>query len=898
MPQAFVAIGEYVVYLAATWGASTATAVAIGSFVTTALTYGTYYFLLNKASGLLLDKGSGRRVNSGLEVAITDTAAEGLAIYGCVRCNGINKIPPITGGQDGKYLEQVIELCMHDVRYIPAFWADDVIVSDTQIQVFGGTVNDGRVLEGKYINKMYVRRYYSATQFSPSPRSVDFILNDRYPTVFTSDFVGNGRTYAAISYEWDEKVYSGGVPNMAFVVNGKECYDPRKDSTQSGGSGAHRVNDPTTWEFTSNPALHWADYSMEDFGGNVSDSKINWPSVMAAANICDAQVEIPGLFTTFVDEANATHSGNDFYKTGAGNSWGDGSYSTDGYSKCSISATSYSSAGAVVFGLHTAASLTSGGEALSTAYAWYLHGDTGVSKVLEGGLNVYNDDSPAAGDIYKIDYDGSHIYWWHNGRLVHVKAVATPNQLLYFNTGTYHVGQGVTINVAPRYTSNVRIGLARDWRDNAKIFIDAMVGRMIRRDGVWFIYAGAYDAPTFSVGKADWLQIESIKTVAPRDSGRWNTVRCWFTDKDRNWQREECFPRRNATYRADDNNEEIPLELEQPACTDEYEAQRKAEFLLRQSRNQIALVGVLPPRFHHIATGEMGTFTFDDFGWSSKIMRVRAMDMLGEGQVRIAIAEEQEADWEDLDPSEYNAPSTSLIPTTNPTTPSAPTSLTINANFNGTLYIEIGQPLIFPDNAYYQLVRSTVSTNAGAGVVVYEGLMNKAYVVQPASLHWYFARVIVNSYSGAWFPTTPGIGVSGLPLGWTTNQINSNAATDLFSAYNSSVASNNLFAGQLVNVNWTAPGIPCTALLTATGKLRRTIGGGASFFTIRLEQNPILGETYDTFMATSDTVFVMQKEFAINSSLAVQSAGVTFNASSHGVATYSDWRLKVEVIKR
>lgn len=894
MPTAFVAIGEYVVYLAATWGASTATAVAIGSFVTTALTYGTYYFLLNKATGLLLEKGGGRRVNSGLEVAITDTAAEGLAIYGYMRCNGVNKIPPITGGEDGKYLEQVIELALHDCWHIPMAMADDQLIPDQVITAITGSTTDGKLTDTKFLNKMWLRRYTTTVG-----RTVDWILNDRYPNLFTSAFVGKGRTYAAITYEWDDKMYSGGVPNMVFHVNGKLCYDPRKDGTQSGGSGAHRVADSTTWEFTVNPALHWADYAMASFGGNIPSAKINWPSVMAAANICDATVLVPDVFTAYATDGTAAFiTGNTAGKTSGADAYDSSVRSTTSktpeekpYLCCQVTA----NPGAIFVGLTT--DPTASADYTTMDYAVMVNAIGNSIQIWENNVAKAS-FSYRATPVIEITTDGSWVYYYIDGELGRAVPLTSMTDPLFFDSTFFRVGDTIKLMCKRRYTSNVRIGLARDWRDNARLFIDAMVGRMIRRDGIWFIYAGAYDAPTFTVEKKDWLQIESIKTVAPRDNGRWNTVHVWYTDKQRNWQREECFPRRNATYRADDNNEEIPLELEQPACTDEFEAQRKGEFLLRQSRNQIALVGVLPPRFHHIATGEMGAFTFEDFGWSSKLMRVRAMDMLNEGQVRIAIAEEQAADWTDLAASEYNQPSASGIPEVNPTTPSAPTNLTINANFNGTLQVEIFRPLIFPQGSYYRLYRTAVSTNAAAGAVVYEGVTNKINIVAPSSLHYYFAQVIANSYFGPFYPTTGTAGVVGLPLGWTTNQINSNAATDVFVAYNSAVASNNLFAGQLINMNWTPPGLPCTALLTATGKLRRTIGGGASFFTIRLEQYPNLSETYDTFMATSDSVFVLQKEFAINSSLAVQSAGVTFSASSHGVATYSDWRLKVEVIKR
>lgn len=898
MPAAFVAIGEYVVYFAAAAGASTATAVAIGGFVTAALTYGTYYFLLNKATQLLLDKNSGRRANSGLEVAITDSAAEGMAIYGSMRVNGINKIPPITGGTDGRYLEQVIELCLHDCQYVPAFYADQLAFSDHDIQAFGGSTNDGKLFNGKYKDHLFVRRYYSMTQFAPSARSVDFSLNSRYPTVFTSDFVGRGRTYVAITYDYgDGQVFTSGLPNMTFVVNGKLCYDPRKDSTQSGGSGAHRYTDETTWEWTSNPALHWADYAMADFGGNVDPTKINWASVMASANICDATVYVPDPFMAYATGGSASLTGNDITKTAGGDAWDASVRSTASETPSERPYVSAQMVGgftnSLAVGLTTDPTTNNSYDSID--YCWIVQPTTSDYAIYENGVGqgTFTASGGSITAVMEIFCDGEYIHYYLDGRLCRIIALTSTTAPLFVDTSIFHTGDTARLWVQRRYTSNVRIGLARDWKENAKIFIDAMVGRMVRRDGLWFIYAGAYDAPTFTIEKKDWVQIETIRAIAPRDGGRWNTTRVWYTDRWRNWQREECFPRRNATYRADDAGEEIPLELEQPACVNEWEAQRKGEFLLRQSRNQVALVGVLPPRFHFIATGEMGTFTFEDFGWQTKIMRVRAMDLLNEGQVRVSISEEQAADWTDMTTAEYNAPSISVVPANNPTSPSAPSVLLVETELNGTLTFAIGQPLVFPKGTNYQLIRSTVSTNAAVGTIVWQGVTQRATITAPASVHYYFARAYCNSFFGPYYPNTTGI--SAVPLGWLTAQINSNAATDVTLVNNAGAASSNSTAvGPILQSAWTSPGCPAKALLTVTAVLRRSTFAGLSRADARIGA---LSTGNVNIVVTSDQLHTFQLEGDVASSTATSSFGLNFDCGTFGNIAWSNVRAKLELIK-
>lgn len=498
-------------------------------------------------------------------------------------------------------------------------YADDVKILEAQISGISGNANDGVVSGTRFSNAMWVRRY-SGT----SSQTVDWILNNRYPSVFTSNFRGRGITYAANSFDWgDGKLYQG-PPIMTYVVRGKKCYDPRLDSSP----GANPTN-ASYIAWTNNPALCWADYLMADYGGLVGSTNIDWASVVTAADICEESVNVPS---------------------------------------------------------------------------------------------------------------GTQRRYTFNGRII--------------------------------------LPIDPDWRENAKIFVDAMLGRMVRRDGKWFVYAGAWEAASYTVNKTDWLSIERIRTVAPRDGGRWNTVRCWYVDETRNWQRVECFPRRNSTYKSADGAEEITLEMEQPACNNEYEAQRKAELMLRQSRNQIAVTGRLPPRFRKMATGEVVAVNFDELGWVSKLMRIRSMDMLPDGSVNVGLVEEQEADWADLDSSEYNQPSTASAPATNPTTPSAAT-LSVTNSVNGTIRFVMANPTVRPVGTRFQIIRTTASNDASVGTVVYDGLTQTVDLSAPISgTFYYHSRTYAGSYFGPYSPNTSGL----LATAYATNVFQVNCtATQTFS---------------------------------------------------------------------------------------------------------------------
>lgn len=78
-----------------------------------------------------------------------------------------------------------------------------------------------------------------------------------------------------------------GQLNVSARLHGRRVYDRRKDST-AGGSGSHRLADPTTWEWTDCPALCLADWCASTVYG--AGESVDWASVPAAADANDALV--------------------------------------------------------------------------------------------------------------------------------------------------------------------------------------------------------------------------------------------------------------------------------------------------------------------------------------------------------------------------------------------------------------------------------------------------------------------------------------------------------------------------------------------------------------------------------------------------------------------------------
>lgn len=115
---------------------------------------------------------------------------------------------------------------------------------------------------------------------------------------WTSDDRGRGVCYVVARLKFNEKHYPRGDPKFLFVIKGAKLYDWRKDDT-AGGVGNHRWDDPSTWEWTDNPAVILYNYrrgiriaGQRVVGMNTPASSLPLADWTAAANACDELVPL------------------------------------------------------------------------------------------------------------------------------------------------------------------------------------------------------------------------------------------------------------------------------------------------------------------------------------------------------------------------------------------------------------------------------------------------------------------------------------------------------------------------------------------------------------------------------------------------------------------------------
>jgi hypothetical protein len=238
------------------------------------------------AAGLLMKPPKMDLAEHGTNLRLkTDPAAPRQLIYGRVATGG-TLVYRETAGTDNKNLHLVIALATHEIESVDGMdWAGEAVTFS------------GSNAVGQFANKMYLTPHMGAEdQLADSDLVSDCAQ-------WTSAHRLRGLAYVHLKLIYDTEVYKQGLQQVRFFVKGRKIYDPRLDG-ENGGTGAHRLADTTTWEWSDNPALIAADYLMgfslngkQVAGMGVDPARIDWTSVSAQANICDEPVTLKSTDT-------------------------------------------------------------------------------------------------------------------------------------------------------------------------------------------------------------------------------------------------------------------------------------------------------------------------------------------------------------------------------------------------------------------------------------------------------------------------------------------------------------------------------------------------------------------------------------------------------------------------
>ncbi len=243
------------------------------------------YVMDSMMEDLSVDTMGGRTVTK------KDSTATRKIVYGTVRTGG-TIVYQENSGTENEFLHNVVVFSEGEINEISEIYFDDVKV----LGLVNGVV--------RYYNKYSTNADGTASQFSDV---VDIELSNGASTSnaltnlatseveWSEDHNLSKIAHAYIRLRYSDEIYTNGFPKITAIIKGKHHYDPRQDSTATAysGSGSQRIDNPSTWEYSSNSAVCVLNYMLDDrIGLGESLDAFDAPSLLASMDDCDSDATI------------------------------------------------------------------------------------------------------------------------------------------------------------------------------------------------------------------------------------------------------------------------------------------------------------------------------------------------------------------------------------------------------------------------------------------------------------------------------------------------------------------------------------------------------------------------------------------------------------------------------
>ena len=214
-------------------------------------------------------------------------------VYGTRKVGG-NVVFLETSGTDNEFLYMAIIVSEGEIEDITK-----IFVNDNEV-TFDGDIADNtqRSVASSDAN------YFKAPDDDSSAESL-ITIEPHYGTdsqsassllsglsSWTSNHRLRGLAYIALKFKWNGDAF-GSLPTVNAIVKGRKVYNPNLDGTVTGGSGSHRKDDSTTWEYSDNGIYQLLDYLRnERFGMGIPNSYFdsNFADWQVAGDVCDTNI--------------------------------------------------------------------------------------------------------------------------------------------------------------------------------------------------------------------------------------------------------------------------------------------------------------------------------------------------------------------------------------------------------------------------------------------------------------------------------------------------------------------------------------------------------------------------------------------------------------------------------
>ena len=227
----------------------------------------------NRAKGVLVNK--------------TSANAQIPVIYGTRKVGGTIAFME-TSGTDNEFLYMIMALAEGEIDDITTIYINDNAVT------WSGDLSDGTSRTVNSSDSNYYKD--SASLITVIPHyGLD---SQTYDTTiggldsWTSNHRLRGIAYIALKFTWNQDAF-GSIPSVHALVKGRKVYNPNLDGTLTGGSGSHRADTTTTWEYSDNPIYCLLDYLRNTrYGMGIENAAFdsNFADWQTAGDVCDTDV--------------------------------------------------------------------------------------------------------------------------------------------------------------------------------------------------------------------------------------------------------------------------------------------------------------------------------------------------------------------------------------------------------------------------------------------------------------------------------------------------------------------------------------------------------------------------------------------------------------------------------
>ena len=214
-------------------------------------------------------------------------------VYGTRKVGG-NVVFIETSGTDNEFLYMAIVVSEGEIDDITSIFVNDNLVTfdgdiadDTQRTVASSDANYFKAPddESSAESLITIRPHYGSDS-----QTACSLLSEL--SSWTSNHRLRGLAYISLKIKWNADAF-GSLPAINAIVKGRKIYNPNLDSTVTGGSGSHRKDDSSTWEYSDNGVYQLLDYLRnERFGMGIANSYFdsNFADWQTAGDVVDANI--------------------------------------------------------------------------------------------------------------------------------------------------------------------------------------------------------------------------------------------------------------------------------------------------------------------------------------------------------------------------------------------------------------------------------------------------------------------------------------------------------------------------------------------------------------------------------------------------------------------------------